>query len=163
MSRLLILNGPSSSGKSSIAREMQKILPGTFLHYPLDAFLNMLPEAAANYEAFAQVAQAMDKAAIAFLQDGHNLIIDTVSIDGSVARMRENFKPYAPFMVGVKTSPDVLAQREKDRGDREIGLAASQINHVHRSIVYDFEIDTSDITAAEAAQKIVEAYLTARP
>ncbi|ASA57741.1 phosphotransferase-like protein [Vibrio gazogenes] len=41
---VIILNGASSSGKSSIARELQAILPRNDLHIGIDTFISMMPE-----------------------------------------------------------------------------------------------------------------------
>ena len=41
--KIIFLNGTSSSGKSSLARELQRRLPEPFLHLQLDAFIEMLP------------------------------------------------------------------------------------------------------------------------
>jgi len=42
-SRIIVLNGNSSAGKSAIARALQAITVEPFLHVPLDAFLDMMP------------------------------------------------------------------------------------------------------------------------
>ncbi|WP_425264034.1 phosphotransferase-like protein, partial [Vibrio parahaemolyticus] len=41
---VIILNGASSSGKSSIAKELQSILPRNYLHIGIDTFISMMPE-----------------------------------------------------------------------------------------------------------------------
>lgn len=38
LGRVILLNGTSSSGKSSIARELSELLPGSWFHMPVDAF-----------------------------------------------------------------------------------------------------------------------------
>lgn len=43
MSRIVFLNGPSSAGKSSIAKAIQKLAPTPWLHIGLDTFIGMLP------------------------------------------------------------------------------------------------------------------------
>jgi chloramphenicol 3-O phosphotransferase len=40
---VIILNGASSSGKSSIAQELQTILPQNYLHIGIDTFISMMP------------------------------------------------------------------------------------------------------------------------
>ena len=42
--RVVLLNGAGSAGKSTIARELQSITREPFLHVPMDAFLEMLPQ-----------------------------------------------------------------------------------------------------------------------
>jgi chloramphenicol 3-O phosphotransferase len=43
--QIVLLNGVGSSGKSSIAKELQKIAGKPFLHVRMDDFCAMLPEA----------------------------------------------------------------------------------------------------------------------
>ena len=59
------------------------------------------------------------------------------------------------LFVGVKCPLHILERREKARKNRVSGLARYQFNRVHKSAVYDVEVDTSEITAAQAARKIV--------
>ena len=49
---------------------------------------------------------------------------------------------------------DVLETRERERGDRLIGLARWQFDRIHRGKRYDLEIDTSNATPAECAETI---------
>lgn len=57
----------------------------------------------------------------------------------------------AIFFVGVHCSLPVLKERERQRGNRKIGLAKYQYDVVHKSRVYDLEVDTSLMTPDEAA------------
>lgn len=43
---VIILNGASSSGKSSIARELQGMLLENYLHIGIDTFIAMMPQKA---------------------------------------------------------------------------------------------------------------------
>jgi len=43
--QIILLNGVGSSGKSSIAKQLQKIAGKSFLHVQMDDFCAMLPEA----------------------------------------------------------------------------------------------------------------------
>ncbi|MBT4890034.1 MAG: hypothetical protein HON65_10825 [Rhodospirillales bacterium] len=42
--KIIVLNGEGSAGKSSIAKEMQKIAKKPFLHVQMDTFLEMMPD-----------------------------------------------------------------------------------------------------------------------
>jgi chloramphenicol 3-O phosphotransferase len=57
-------------------------------------------------------------------------------------------------MVGVFAPFEVLEARERERGDRMIGLARWQYERVHRDMTYDLEIDTSSPTPMECAELI---------
>ncbi len=56
--------------------------------------------------------------------------------------------------VGVFAPLDVLEFRERQRGDRMIGLARWQYHRVHKDITYDLEVDTSEATPMECASFI---------
>jgi len=49
---------------------------------------------------------------------------------------------------------EVLEARERQRGDREIGLARWQHERVHRNIDYDLKLDTTRATPLECAERI---------
>jgi chloramphenicol 3-O phosphotransferase len=60
--------------------------------------------------------------------------------------------------VGVFAPLEVLEARERERGDRLIGLARWQYDRVHRGRRYDLELDTSKATAMECAGTIKRAF-----
>ena len=45
MTKIILLNGVGSVGKSSIAKALQTITTETFLHISMDAFMDMMPAA----------------------------------------------------------------------------------------------------------------------
>jgi chloramphenicol 3-O phosphotransferase len=58
------------------------------------------------------------------------------------------------LFVGVKCPLEVLEAREKGRGDRTLGQAAGQAGIIHQNCIYDLEVDTSQLSAAECAEQI---------
>jgi chloramphenicol 3-O phosphotransferase len=53
---------------------------------------------------------------------------------------------------------DILEARERQRGDRRIGLARWQYGRVHKNDVYDLEIDASRATPLECATVIKQRF-----
>jgi chloramphenicol 3-O-phosphotransferase len=49
IARVILLNGPGSAGKSSIAKALQAMTVESFLHVSMDTFLEMLPEKYSNH------------------------------------------------------------------------------------------------------------------
>jgi chloramphenicol 3-O phosphotransferase len=88
---------------------------------------------------------------------GNDLIVDDVLLDGTVG-YAELLAPFRLFRVGVFAPLDVLEARERQRGDRLIGLARWQYDRVHKDAVYDLEIDASAATPAECARLIKEKF-----
>ena len=62
------------------------------------------------------------------------------------------------FSVGVHCDLEILKKRERQRGDRKIGLAESQYETIHDGVNYDFEINTSKLDAKTVATSIVTAF-----
>ena len=55
-----------------------------------------------------------------------------------------------------------MARREAARGNRALGMAQGQLEKVHRHGIYDFEVDTTAMAAADCAAQIAE-FLAAGP
>lgn len=178
--KIVLLNGAGSSGKSSIARELQKIASRPFLHVQMDTFIDMLPEALQDhpdgfsYETVfdggepsvvirtgpvgAQVLQGMRHAIAVMAGQENNLIVDDVLCNGEMLEYRALLAPFDLHVVGVFAPLEVLEARERNRGDRMTGLARWQYDRVHHEVDYDLEIDTSIGTPLECARLIREKF-----
>jgi len=180
-SRVIILNGVGSVGKSATARALQTMTATPFLHVPMDAFLEMLPDALLSHPdgllfepatedgmpivairtgpVFARAMRGMRHACAAMAAQGNNLIIDEVFIEPGVTdAYRELLRDCRLHLVGLFAPLEVLEARERARGDREIGLARWQYGRVHRDVDYDLKIDTASAAATECAQLICDAF-----
>ncbi|MFZ5674615.1 MAG: chloramphenicol phosphotransferase CPT family protein [Pseudomonadota bacterium] len=178
MSRILLLNGVGSAGKSSIARALQEITTRPFLHVPMDSFLDMLPAAYLDHpDGFmfetgqqdgapavaiktgalgAQLMRGMRRAMAGLAAEGNNLIIDDVMLEFDAEAYRIQLAGHDVSFVGVMAPLAVLEQREQDRKDRMIGLARWQFDRVHQGIDYDLTVDTSREDPARCAARIKE-------
>lgn len=56
--------------------------------------------------------------------------------------------------MGVRCDAATAAAGEVARGDRAIGMAASQAELVHRGVVYDVEVDTTHAESLDCARSI---------
>ena len=137
--QVIVLTGGSSSGKSSIARALQELLPGIWLTYGVDTIIDALPGGGTGLSALTK--------------GGAHLILDEVLLSGSAGqeRMRSIFSDAGLIWVGVHCEPDVAATRERQRLDRVEGMARQQALRVHAGVVYDVEVDTTHCSAAECA------------
>jgi chloramphenicol 3-O phosphotransferase len=170
----VVLNGGSSSGKTSIARRLQDLLmPDVWLALAVDDLIAALPRSAIG-----------DKFVITFQPDGHvgvgpdfhrleaawiaslavmaragvGVIIDELFLDGSASQRR--LGPYLAELnglwVGVHCDPAVAAARAAARSNRHAGTAAAQAETVHRGVVYDLEVDTTNATSAACAEVVAQ-------
>ena len=180
-SSVIILNGVGSVGKSTMARALQEIAKNTFLHVEMDSFLGMLPKkifghpdglifertddggepctAIRSGAAVARAMRGMRHAIAAMAAQGNDLIVDEVLLDETDATdYRDLLASFDLRLVGLFAPLHVLEARERDRGDREPGLARWQFHRVHRGISYDLEIDTAVAGPAEGARMIQAAF-----
>ena len=178
---VIILNGVGSVGKSSTARALQAITSEPFLHVAMDAFLDMLPpvmlghpdglifEAAQDQgrpsiairtgHVLERTMRGMRHAVAAMAAQGNNLVVDDVMTREDQDReYRALLSGFGVRLVGLFAPLDILEARERQRGDREIGLARWQFERVHRGKTYDLEIDTATTTPAENAELIRSAF-----
>jgi chloramphenicol 3-O phosphotransferase len=175
---IIVLNGGSSSGKSSIATCLQRRLEGTWLTLGIDDQLRALAHGPSDTtaagslefrpdgsvvvgETFRRAEAAWDKGLAAMAQAGIGVIVDEVFLAGgrSQARLRAALEGLPVVWVGVRCRPAVAEARERARADRNIGMARDQAERVHRGVSYDVVVDTSGTAPDECASAIV-AWLT---
>jgi chloramphenicol 3-O phosphotransferase len=177
---IILLNGVGSVGKSSIAKALQTITAEPFLHVAMDAFLEMMPARywdhpdGVTFETVQQdgkpsviirsgpvaerIMRGMRRSIAAMAREGNNLIVDDVLLENEMAEYAELLSGFAFHPVGVFAPLDVLEKRERERGDRLIGLACWQYDRVHQGKRYDLELDTSGSTPLECATLIKQRF-----
>lgn len=179
--RIIILNGVGSVGKSSVARAMQAVARLPMLHVSMDAFIDMMPAhlfGHANGLVFTRTGdgqqpaieirsghvvertlRGMRHAVAAMASQGNHLIVDDVMIGENIdLEYRTLLSACHVRIVGLFAPLEVLEMREKERGDREIGLARWQFDRVHRGRTYDLEVDTGAASPEESARLICGAF-----
>jgi len=179
--QLIILNGASSAGKSSILHALQNSLPDPYLEAGIDKFLWMLPERYLNrplwYDVIAthhlpdrdlyftskplgdKLIFGMHRAIAALVQAGNNVLVDHVLIERRwLNDCVEQLAGFAPLFVGVRCQLELLERRERDRKDRTLGQARAHEAVVHQHGLYDLEVDTS-LNSPEACAAQILAYL----
>ncbi len=170
--RVIVLNGTSSSGKSSIARALQARLAEPWLTLSVDDLIAAMPEwmlqrvAGIAFELdgrivvgeeFARLDRAWGAGVAAMVRAGVPVIIDEVLLSGGAGqeRWRAVLAGIDTLWAGVHCDAAVLAGRERARGDRTVGMAADQAPLVHAGVSYDLEVDTTDMSPEQCAERIV--------
>jgi chloramphenicol 3-O phosphotransferase len=164
---VIVLNGTSSSGKTTIARAFQDIAPRLFLNFSIDSILDTLPPRAlkriAESEDLAdlrvpELVKAFYACAGTLLNLGHDLIIDhAITASYHADLLAEATRGHRVLLVGIDCPVDVLRQREAARGDRRRGLAEQQARTIHTRLTYDLFIDSSVTSPEDAAAQIAAA------
>ncbi|ETI70117.1 chloramphenicol phosphotransferase CPT family protein [Neobacillus vireti] len=156
---IIVLNGVSSSGKSTLAKEITKLLPDFFTFsiddYDLviekmeDRDNQRLIPIETEYFYYRNVAMFSDR--------GINVILDQILHDPiTLQNFYETLNSYPILLVGVHCPVEELERREQSRGDRQIGQAISQLSFVHQQEIYDVEFNTATQSITECAREIVD-------
>jgi chloramphenicol 3-O phosphotransferase len=174
--QIIVLNGGSSAGKTTIARCLQGLLIPPWLLFGVDDLVEAIPQqgiedgSLLSFGPDGQVAvgpgwrdveRSWFEGIKAVAESGTGVIIDEVLLDGGQGQRRlQGMLPDLNVLwVGVTCEAEVAEAREALRGDRVPGMARAQATLVHTNMVYDVVVDTSDQTA-DACAEIIYAQLS---
>ena len=153
----IVLHGPTSAGKSTLARALQDTAAVPAFHVALDAFVTMsrrrdMRSAEEQRQAYDIHCENLRSALARLVRSQFEIIVDLVLRDEP--ELQACFRVLASrptYLVGVRAPLDVLEERECRREDRATGMAREQINHPAFDRRYDLIIDTSMCTPMEGA------------
>jgi len=181
-----VLNGTSSSGKTSTAnafQEMRSRAGECWLVIGLDDFLAKLPGRwvevgawvgslagdgirleregdRANFhigEQARRLMRAYRRSVREIARAGLNVIVDEVSLhEDAWQDWCVALDGLDAVWVAVHCDVEVASQREAARGDRALGLVRGQADVVHRFPDYALELDTTDTPVDEVASRLDE-------
>jgi chloramphenicol 3-O phosphotransferase len=171
VTQVIVLNGGSSSGKTGIARCLQAILPQPWIALGVDDLVDALPPSLTESDGgiafgdrgdvtvgddFRRLEAAWMAGVAAMARAGAQIIFDDVFLGGasSQERTRARLEGLDVLWVGVRCAPEIAEGREIARGDRVVGMAASQAELVHEGVGYDLEVDAGAAEAIECARSI---------
>jgi chloramphenicol 3-O phosphotransferase len=161
--KIIFLNGVSSSGKSTLAKELQKRLSEPFLHLQLDDFIHMLPSTD-DMDMFMRMVSGMNRSIAGMSEEHNNLIVDHVLVDKSwMDQCLELLGGRYVLFVGLSCPLDELERRERKRDKRRQGFARAQIENIHLGKIYDIELDTQVLSVEECAEQVLEFYHSKNP
>jgi len=171
MVKIIYLNGPSSSGKTTLAKALQEALKEPFLCIGIDKMIGLMPAKLNCFEGgeaplgfsmvqgqdstghpiytlktgpFAKrIIRTLKEITLLLAAESYHLIIDDVAFGAiEVEEWKEALKPYPVLYVGVVAPLEVLEERERTRENRPLGSARSQYFKVHENVAYDLEVNT---------------------
>ena len=166
--KILILNGATSSGKTSLSKELQDALDAPYIHLEEDRFLygtyhGRYLQAGVVEEVFRKTMLGYYRSIAAFASAGHNVIADTGFYTTElVETCVTELAGLDVWLIGVHCSVEELDRRERARGDREVGEARKQAVTIHEHVVYDVEVDTSTQSLRQCAEAIRDAVASGR-
>jgi chloramphenicol 3-O phosphotransferase len=168
--RIIVINGVSSSGKTSILRALQGMQDKPWLDMGIDRFIFMLPKryldrplwddvlgkASESGATGQRLVSAMHHAIAAAASTGFDIVADHVLVESAwVEECTRLFAGRPAYLVGIRCPLEILEERERARKDRTLGQARAQFDVIHRYCRYDLEVDTSNFTPEECAAQII--------
>ena len=163
---VVLLNGVSSSGKTTIAKALQEKLQEPYYWFSIDTFIGMAPERyytdKLGGKVLCQIFKAFHHTIRSFVDMGMHCIVDTVflntpGLDCCLTDFVKQLDGSQVLIVYVHCPPEELRRREEKRGDREVGQGESQLKLLQLNDLYDVEIDTFAFTTDECVNRIVNA------
>ena len=168
---VIYLNGASSSGKTTLARALLHELQDPYIHVDVEmldqlvsrdqAARGIIPSLYTLRAGFSQFIKALVIA-------GNNVIVTDILCppewlpDGQILTTRQMLCQQLEALRGIDTCYvkvycplQEALRRERNRGNRNPGLARFQYERVHEDSEYDIEIDTSKQSPRVAAKRIL--------
>ncbi|GAA3108803.1 hypothetical protein GCM10010520_61700 [Rhizobium viscosum] len=144
--RIIILNGTSSAGKSTLAKALRTAIGEPFCYYASDQLAD------AGFRADRRLAPPDERARFfdgfhrsiaAFAGAGNDLLVEHI-VEETVwwSQLQTILEPFDVFWVGVHAPLAEIERRERERGNRSIGEAAYHLK-THDYCSYDIEVDTA--------------------
>ncbi|MBT1156755.1 AAA family ATPase [Aminobacter anthyllidis] len=166
MAQIIFLHGASSSGKSTIARELQARIERPFWHISIDHLRDsgVLPLSRFRSGEFAWAESrkaffdGFHASLVAYADTGNNLILEHIlDTPGWLETLSGSFAQHDVFFVAVHCPLELLIERESARGDRPLGSAKRDYETIHLGKTYDLELNSTDGVNA-SVEKVLKAW-----
>jgi len=164
----IVLHGPTSAGKTSLAKALQDSASVPAFHVALDAFVTMsrrrdMHSAEEQEQAYHIHCDNLRSTLARLADTPFEIIVDFVL--RVEAELRDTLRVLARrpmYLIGVRAPLAVLEERERRREDRGAGMAREQIGHPAFDRDYDLVIDTS-VHSPESAAVVVRNFIVQHP
>ena len=157
--KVILLNGPSSAGKSSIAKALRQKLPdsGRAVILSLDDYLQMSAKEPIWEDDVFAIMPRMGEDISSALQEGNTVIIDHVITSARIYRaLTDAVRGFPMKTVLVRCDVEMLRRRETERGDRCAGSAEASLQYLYPKTGYELCVDSSEASPAALAEEIVK-------
>lgn len=165
----IVLHGPTSAGKSSMATALQDTAGVPAFHVALDAFVTMsrrrdMRNPEEQRRAYHLHCENLRSTLARLVSTQYEIIVDLVLRDEAELEACLQVLSCRPmYLVAVRAPLDVLEERENRRSDRGTGMAREQVDHpAFFSRHYDLVVDTSRCSATEGAA-IIRKFIDEHP
>lgn len=162
--RVILLNGASSAGKSTLARTLHLLMKEDPMIFSMDDYLAMSRGRHEN------ALDAVRETGLPFIESFHAAIAEAarkgalVIVDHVIGESRHWVQDLLNRLSGIPCAlvkvdcrQNTLLERERNRTDRAPDPAHAERQHgsIHRHFPHDFSIDTSEATPRECAMELM--------
>lgn len=166
--QVLLLIGPSSVGKTAVAKEVQRSAQGLWLMAGVDMFWGMLDERTlpvgnfrTDSDEMRRITRGWHRAVAALAREGNNVIVDELwTHHWWFEDWHQALGDLRWCSVLLKARLAALTAREVQRGDRPLGLAAADLAIAPTEEPFDLVIDTDTKTVAECVAAVIRLITT---
>ncbi|MBR5114329.1 MAG: AAA family ATPase [Oscillospiraceae bacterium] len=158
---IILLNGPSSSGKSTLSHILRKLIlkkrGDLYEIVSIDDYLNMSSHEAIYEDDVFEISPALLEAASRALRSCGGVIIDHVITSKRIFdQLTDAFHACNMKLIRVTCPREILKTREAARGNRCPGSAEASDAYLFPKDGYDLTVDTHAMSAEECAERIFE-------
>ena len=157
--QIILMNGPSSSGKSTLSRNLQTLIQEKcqlrFEVISIDDFMKIATNETIYEDDVYEINEELCTAALKELETADGIIIDHVITSPRIyQQLRDILDNYPIRTVRVTCPLEILREREIQRGDRCPGSAEASLTYLYPKEGYDLNLDTHAHSSLECAKKI---------
>lgn len=161
---IILLNGSSSSGKSTLAKALQALIVDKrnerYEIVSIDDFLKMSTEDVIYEDDVFEISGALCEKALQILKGNQGVIIDHVITSERIFnQLNERLNSHHMWLIHVTCPLEVLQKKEKERKNRCSGSAEASYTYLFPKEGYDLTVDTHFMNASECANKIFDKIL----
>lgn len=170
-SKIILINGASSAGKSTLVKAVQALVDEPFLHFSLDLLMfggEVLPARRDTTGPFSwesmrpMLFEGYYRCLAALASAGNNIVADyIVETPDQLNRLVNFLVSFDVFYVCLHCPLPELERRERQRGDRRSGAARRDHALVNHFGPYDAELDGM-LSADENAASLIAAWKARR-
>jgi chloramphenicol 3-O phosphotransferase len=166
--QIILLNGASSSGKTTLAHALLNDLPAPYLYYSSDQLveagvLSTVDRSTDDTPWSWNVIRprffsGFHRSIAAFAVSNRLLVEHVVEYREWLDELVRLLSPFKVFYIGVFCPAEEVDRREAARGDRYTGEGRGHLDDgIHTWSDYDLEVDTHKVTPEENVRKILDA------